>query len=79
MKLSVGNSTLATILNTTFCSNDENSIMQLILDCTTVPVVIKVTQEISTEVQDKLLYFGRTWCYSIHRERLNQMGLFEYR
>ena len=77
--LSLGNATIAAILKSTFESDNENDVLQLILDCTTLPEVIKVTQESSTEVRDKLLYLGRTWCYSIHRERLNQMGLLKYR
>ena len=44
-----------------------------------VPEVIKITQSDSTQTLDRLLYIGRTWCYSIHRKRINQLGLLSLR
>ena len=78
-RMSLGNLTLSTILLPALDSDDEKELLQLILDCTAVPEVVTVTQETGIEVRDKLLYLGRTWCYSVHRERMNQMGLFSYR
>ena len=70
---------LSSILVPTLKSGDQHSVMQLLLDCTTIPVIIDHTQKYGSQLQDKILYFGRTWCYSIHRERMNQLGLFDFR
>ena len=59
-KLSLGNATIAVFLTSIFESDNENEVLKLILDCTTLPKVIKVTQESSTEVCDELLYLGVT-------------------
>jgi hypothetical protein len=29
-------------------------------------------------IRDRLLYIGRTWCYSIHREQMTQLGLLDF-
>ena len=70
---------LASILVPALNSGDQQTIMQLLLDCTTIPAIIDHTQKYGTGLQDKVLYFGRTWCYNIHRERMNQLGLFDFR
>ena len=68
-------STLLTIL----LSGNEAEMMQMLLDCTTMPPVISMTQHVGPAIRDRLLYFGRTWCYSLHRERMKQLGHFAYR
>ena len=77
--ISLNDPVLSAILIPALSSGDQQSIMQLLLDCTTIPVIIDHTQKYGTNLQDKVLYFGRTWCYSIHRERMNQLGLFDFR
>ena len=57
----------------------EQLLMQLILDCTVIPDVIKTTQTSGTHTRDRLLYLGRTWCYNIHRARMNKLGLCEFK
>ena len=78
-KVSMESAELSTVINTIFLSGDQQLIMQLILDCTTLPEVIKITQASMTHTRDRLLYLGRSWCYSIHRERMKKLGLFEFR
>ena len=65
----------------TFILQSENRqlLMQLIIDCTVIPEVIQITQVFGTKTRDRLLYLGRTWCYNIHRERMNQLGLINFR
>ena len=46
--------------------SDQWLLMQLILDCTTLPEVIQTTKTGVTHTQDRLLYLGHSWCYSIH-------------
>ena len=78
-KVSQDNQHVSTILLSTMGSRDEKQIMQILLDCSTIPAVIRATQEIGSEIRDRILYFGRTWCYNVHRERMNQLGLYSYR
>ena len=78
-KVSLESKQLLAIITSILLSVDETKVMQLLLDCTTLPEVIKCTQTFGTSTRDRLLYIGRTWCYSIHRERMTQLGLFEYR
>ena len=77
--ISLNDPVLSAILIPALSSGDQQSIMRLLLDCTTIPVIIDHTQKYGTNLQDKVLYFGRTWCYSIHSERMNQLGLFDFR
>ena len=67
-----------TLLNT-LLSGKETEIMQMLLDCTTMPSIISLTQLVGPATRDRLLYFGRTWCYTVHRERMKLIGLFCYR
>ena len=78
-KVSTESSELANIIITTLNSGDQKGLMQLLLDCTAVPGVIRCTQQSGSQTCDRLLYLGRTWCHSIHRERMTQLGLFRFR
>ena len=69
---------LKTIINKLMLSGDQ-LLVQLILDCTVLPEVIKSTGSSGTFIRDRLLYIGRTWCHSIHSERMNQLGLFQFK
>ena len=60
-------------------AGSEHRMMQFLLDCTVMPEVVAMTQNSGNVLRDRLLYIGRTWCYSIHRERMNQLGLLEFR
>ena len=77
-KVSQESEELSTIINTIILSGDQ-LLVQLILDCTVLPDVIKTTATCGTYTRDRLLYIGRTWCHSIHSERMNQLGLFEFK
>ena len=78
-KVSRESEELSTIINMVLQSSEEMLRMQFLLDCTTIPAVIRITQLLGTDTRDRLLYIGRTWCYSIHRERMNQLGLLSFR
>ena len=60
-------------------SDNVDLTMQLILDSSVIPIVIKTTQSFGNHTRDRLLYLGHTWCYNIHRERMNQLGHFKFR
>ena len=70
---------LKTIIFTAMQSQDESEMTQLLLDCTTMHPVIESCRVFGTHFRDRLLYLGRTWCYSIHRERMTQLGLYDFR
>ena len=53
--------------------------MQLLLDCTALPSIVSLALNHGTCLRNRLLYFARTWCYNIHRERMTQMGLLKFR
>ena len=60
-------------------AGSEHRMMQFLLDCSVMPEVVAMTQSSGEGLRDRLLYLGRTWCYSIHMERMNQLGTFEFR
>ena len=70
---------IALLLHSAINNQEPSFLIQLLLDCTTMPSVIRATQDHGIVVQDRLLFLGRTWCYSVHRERMNQLGLLKFR
>ena len=50
--------------------------MQFLLDCSVIPGVIVASQNHGDEVLKDLFHLGRTWCFSIHRERLKRLRLW---
>ena len=55
-KVSHDNQHVSTILLSTMGSRDEKQIMQILLDCSTIPAVIRATQDIGPELRDRILY-----------------------
>ena len=47
---------------------------RFILDCSTLPDVILLTQTHGPEPLQKLLHLTRTYCFALHRERMKQLG-----
>ena len=78
-RISNKNHVVADIVSSVFSGSDSHQIMQLLLDCSTMPVVISAVQTFGIDIRDTILYLGRTWCYNIHRERMNQLGLLDFR
>ena len=79
LKISVEHQALTTILSNAFTKPNHSTLLQLLLDCTSMPDVIHATQFSGDDLQNRLLYLGRTWCYAIHRERMKQMNLLKFR
>ena len=52
-------------------SLDPQQLTQFILDPLTNPHVIRLTQEFGDIITQKCCYFTRTFCHSIHKERMN--------
>ena len=53
--------------------------MQFLLDCSVTPDVISAAQLHGQMVYDALFYLTRTWCFSIHRERLKLLDRWNFR
>ena len=47
---------------------------QFLIDCSVLPTVIAATQLLGQEVLHHLFRITRTWCYSLHRDRLKILG-----
>ena len=78
-KVSLESDELSRIINLVLNSGDQQTLMQFIIDCSTMPEVIKSAQTYGNHIRDILMYIGRTWCYNIHREHMNQLGLLKFR
>ena len=78
-RVSLEHHQLSFIISQFFNSDSQDALMQLLLDCSTIPIVIQSTLLYGPFIRDRLHYLGRTWCYNIHRERMNLLGLHEFR
>ena len=47
---------------------------QFLLDCSVIPHVISLVQELGEDVLYHMFKISRTWCYSLHRDRLRILG-----
>ena len=54
-------------------------IVQFLLDCSTFPQVIRLTQIHGINFISRLFYVTRTWCYAIHRCRMTKLEMYQYR
>ena len=48
--------------------------LQFMMDCSVIPQVITLVQTYGQDVLHHLFKVSRTWCYSLHRERLRILG-----
>ena len=59
-------------------SSETTNSVQFLLDPTTIPEVIRASQIHGDYVINDILYLGRTWCFSLHRERLKRLCLWNF-
>ena len=78
-KVSLKHEVLRNILQNIFQHQTSENIVQFLLDCSSVPEIVTLSQSENSSLVDKLFYISQTWCYSIHRSRMNRLGLFQYR
>ena len=62
-----------TFIKKTMSYNSELSV-QLLLDCSTIPEVIVMSQTFGDIILEDLFKFSRTWCYTMDRERRKMLG-----
>ena len=53
-------------------------LVQFILDASVHPTLIRLVQTYGQELLVKVFYLTRTWCYTLHRERLKILGHFKF-
>ena len=66
-------------LVTNFLASNSMKLMQFLLDCSAIPEVISSAQKFGDQVYSNLFYLSRTWCFSLHRERLKRLGKWNFR
>ena len=60
------------------CEN-EYLVIQFLLDCSTLPEVVKAHQAEGSWVLDTLFYMTRTFCFSMHKARLRLLGKWNHK
>ena len=53
--------------------------MQLLLDCSALPMVIRAAQVHGPKIFSSIFYYSRTWCFSIHRSRMKRLNKWNFR
>ena len=57
-----------------YCTTLNPSFPQFLVDCSSLPEVIQVVQKNGDGPLYHLFRVTRTWCYSLHKERLKLLG-----
>jgi hypothetical protein len=68
-----------TLIANILYKGSNQKLMQLLLDCSVIPEVIASSQSHGEQVLSDLFYFSRTWCFSVHRERMKRLGKWNFR
>ena len=56
---------------------DQDLLLQFLLDCSSLPLAISAVQKYGEELLNNLFYLTRTWCYSVHKSRMRDLGLWK--
>ena len=67
---------LQPIIDAYLFSSDSNTTMQFLLDCSLLPLVIQAKQKYGPSIHQTLFKITRTWCRSLHRDRLKCLGRY---
>ena len=59
-------------------SSESSYLLQFILDCSVLPSVINATQSHGFPILEELFYLTRTWCFSVHRNRMKMLGRWNF-
>ena len=60
-------------------SSSPEKFLQFVLDCTVIPSVITAKQIHGQVVFQKLFHLTRTWCFTVHRERMRLLNRWNFR
>ena len=61
-----------------FCHSTNPQFCQFLLDCSVLPPVILAAQLHGSEVLHHLFHITRTWCYTLHKERMKMLGRWNH-
>ena len=78
-KVSMEHIKIMNILQSSFINQTPENIVQFLLDCSSFPDIVLLGQSTQPFLVDRVFYICRSWCYTIHRARMNKLGLFQYR
>ena len=70
---------VADIIHLVLNTLDQGYAMQFFLDCSILPTVVTLVQTNGLGVFHHLFTLSRNWCYSLHRKRMELLGLYQYR
>ena len=59
--------------------SNEKKMMQFLVDPSSIPEVISCAQSYGSDIYNDIFYIGRTWCFSLHRERSKRLGKWNFR
>ena len=59
--------------------SNEKKMMQFLVDPSSIPEVISGAQLYGNDLYNDLFYIGRTWCYSLHREKSKRLGKWNFK
>ena len=59
--------------------SNEKKMMQFLVDPSSIPEVISCAQSSGSDIYNDIFYIGRTWCFSLHRERSKRLGKWNFR
>ena len=65
---------LQPVLDAYLFTNDDDIKMKFLLDCSSLPMVIRASQLFGDRIYAVLFILTRTWCRSLHRARLRKLG-----
>ena len=60
------------IINDTY-KKSTNDFVQLLVDCTTMPIIIQA-KKMDANIVNEILKFARTWCFNVHINRMKLLG-----
>ena len=78
LSVALESSDLHAVIHSVLGSTSVEIVMQFLLDCSSLPAVIKLKQASGDKIIERLFYLTRTWCYNMHRSRLTKLGLQQY-
>ena len=68
------NPALQPIINEYLFSTNDDTKIAFLLDCSTLPMVVRARQVLGDVALQLLFKLTRTWCRSLHRSRLRELG-----
>ena len=59
-------------------SSETSYLVQFILDCSTLPSVVRTTQSHGGDILNELFYLTHSWCFAVHKQRMKMLGCWNF-